>query len=388
LLLAITLGTGVRKIPSAGAAESSSNSVYIFKEIEGNTYRQENLRVRIKSQYAFIISLRVATASGNSRWINFTTAAGVSSYQPDLIEIPLNKSFTDGQWHDVDILDLKAVLDRGGDTYDHLEKIGIRGTTFQLGDIELFSGNASAPVDVQIMSFDNPSVSNMNQYGWYSNDSGTQSALYYQPDGNYLQVTGRTTTTSSTQTTSSTGTASSNSTSVSQSFVPFSSANYYPYSGYSSPWTSGPVYPLYIPPPQTPAPLFGLGYPPGLPPYGFGPQPVLSFLTMAGLPAYSNDPNPGYPYSVGGYNFSTLFATGSSPYPYVSPFPAQTYGYLGPALAVADPTYNIYNSSITTTLAPAGTISGILATTGGFGGGIGGVGGIGGGGGFAGGTLI
>jgi len=387
LLISVVIGAAVvSKVPSGSAAESSS--VYIFKEIEWNTYSQENLRVQIKSQYPFIVSLRVGTASGNSRWINFTTAAGSSSYQPDLIEIPLNKSFTDGKWHGVEILDLKAILDRGGDTYDHLEKIGIRGTTFQLGDIDFFSGDVSAPVDLQVMSFDNPAASNMNQYEWYSNDSSTQAALYYLPEGNYLQVSGQTST-SSAQTTSSTSTAytstaSTNSAARSQAFAPFSSSNYYPYSGYSSPWTSGPVYPLYVPPPQSPSPLFGLGYPPGLPPYGFGPQPVLSYLTLAGLPSYYNDPNPGYPYSVGGYNFSNLFATGSSPYPYVSPFAAQTYGYLASPLALADPTYNIYNASVTTTLAPAATISGFFTITGGFGGG----GGIGGGGGFAGGALI
>jgi hypothetical protein len=172
-----------------------------------------------------------------------------------------------------------------------------------------------------------------------------------------------------------------------QNWSPFSNAsNYYPFSDYSSPWSSGPVYPLYIPPPQSLPPLFGLGYPPGFPPYGYGPQPILSLLNLAGLPAYFNDPNPGYPYSAGGYNFATLFATGSSPYPYASPFPAQTYSYLAPALATADPTYNIYNTSVTSTLAPPGTVAGLLtAVT--FGGGGGG--GIGGGGpGFAGGAVI
>ena len=113
LLIAVVAGAAVvSKVPSGKAAESSPNSVYIFKEIEGNTYRQENLRVQIKSQYPFIISLRVGTASGNSRWINFSTAAGSSSYQADLIEIPLNKSFADGKWHGVEILDLNAILTR------------------------------------------------------------------------------------------------------------------------------------------------------------------------------------------------------------------------------------------------------------------------------------
>jgi hypothetical protein len=375
LLLIVVAGavSGVTKIPSGRAAEPSSDPVYIFKELEGNTYRQENLRVQIKSQYAFIISLRVGTTSGNSQWIDFSTAAGSSSYQPDLIEIPLNKSYTDGKWHGVETFDLDDILTQVGDTYDHLEKIGIRGTNFQLGDIEFFSGDASDPVDLQVMSFDDPTASNMNQYEWYSNDASTQGTLYYQPDGNYLQVNGQTST-SSAQTTSSASTASS-----------AYSANFYPFLNYSSPWTSSPVYPPYVPPPPSLPPLFGLGYPPGSPPYGFGPQPVLSLLTLAGLPAYSNDLNPGYPYSVGGYNFSTLFATGSSPYPYASPFADQTYNYLASALAPANPTYNIFNSSVTSTLAPPATISGLLST-GGFGGGGGG--GIGGGGGFAGGALI
>ena len=84
----------------------------------------------------------------------------------------------------------------GGDTYDHLEKIGIRGTTFQLGNIEFFSagdvtGDVSDPADLQIMSFDNPAASNMNQYEWYSNDVSTQATLHYLPEGNYLQVSGQ-----------------------------------------------------------------------------------------------------------------------------------------------------------------------------------------------------
>ncbi|MEW5802381.1 MAG: hypothetical protein AB1847_09790 [bacterium] len=369
--LVVAMAGMVCNVPGGETAESSSRSVYIFKEVEW--YTQENLRVQFKSRYSFIISLRVGTAGGESRWINFTPSAGSASYQADLIEIPLNRSFTDGEWHEIEILDLKAILSQGGDVYDHLEKIGIRGEDFQLADIELFSNDAGTPSNVQVMSFDNPAASDMNQYGWYSHDSSGQFTLHYLPEGNYLQVTGPA---SPSQTTSSTASAAS-SYPATGSQSPFGTGSG-PYSNSSLFWSSGPVYPFYVPPIPSPPPLFGLGYS-SLPPYGYGPQPVLSFLTLGGLSSYFNDPNPGYPYSVGGYNFANLFATGSSPYPYASPFPAQAYGYLASPLAVADPTYNIYNSSVTSTLAPAATISGLI-TTGFYGGGVGGLGGVGGGG--------
>ena len=385
-LIVVAIGCGTTR--AAGAAESSPKSVYIFKELEGRVYRQENIRLSIKSQDSLIISLRLGTSKGASRWVNFTTSAGSPSYQADLIEIPLGRSITDGAWHEVELLDLGGILARGGDTYDHIEKIGIRGTAFQLGKIEFFSGDANAPINVQVMSFDHPEISNMNQYGWYSNDSSIEVTLHYPPEGGYLEVKGKTSALSQQTTQKQQGgqkeaTASSSSQlSASQSwYFPFSALSSYPF---FSDWTAGPVYPPYIPPLRPFPPLFGLGYPPGTAPYGFGPQPVLSLLTLAGLPAYFSDPNPGYPYSAGGYNFATLFATGSSPYPFASPFPAQTYSYLAPPLAPFDPTYNIYTSTVTSTLAPTATLSGLLTSISTSGGGGGG----GGGPGFAGGALI
>ena len=157
--------------------------------------------------------------------------------------------------------------------------------------------------------------------------------------------------------------------------IPKKAESFYspPFFNYS-PWSSGPFYQPYISPPTTQPLLFGYGYPPGSPPFGFGPQPLLSLLNLAGLPAYFNSSNPGYPYSIAGYDLSTLFAGVGSPYPYASPFPAQTYPYLTPAIAQAPPTYNIYTSPLTSTLAPIPTtlagISGITTIFGG-GGGIG-----------------
>ncbi|MEW6381963.1 MAG: hypothetical protein AB1611_20495 [bacterium] len=392
LLLTLVIVCMVPGARGAEGAESSLKSVYIYKEFEGKSCRQDNLRLSIKSRYSLVISVRVGTQEGASRWINFTTTGGSPSYQAELIEIPLGSAITDGAWHEVELPNLNEVLSQGGDSYDHLEKIGIRGADFQLGDIELFSGDANAPSSVQVMSFDDPTISDITRYGWYTNDSSAKVALHYLPEGNYLQASGQTPPASSSQTTQQGQQAANSSSSSNQALLTSfnegwynnysypASSNYYSFSDYSS-WTSGPVYPPYVPPPRTFQPLFGLGYPPGTPPYGFGPQPVLSLLTRAGLPAYFSDPNPGYPYSAGGYNFNTLFATGSSPYPYASPFPAQSYGYLASPLAPVDPTYNIYTSPLTTTLAPAATLSGLLTaiSTGGGGGG---------GPGFAGGALI
>ena len=119
--------------------------------------------------------------------------------------------------------------------------------------------------------------------------------------------------------------------------IPKKAESFYspPFFNYS-PWSSGPFYQPYISPPPTRPPLFGYGYPPGSPPFGFGPQPLLSLLNLAGLPAYFNSSNPGYPYSIAGYDLSTLFAGVGSPYPYASPFPAQTYPYLTPAVAIGN----------------------------------------------------
>ena len=146
---------------------------------------------------------------------------------------------------------------------------------------------------------------------------------------------------------------------------------------YSSPFfnpyasLAGPFYQPYLSPIQTQPPLFGYGYPPGLPPAGFGPQPLLSLFTLAGLPSYLNDPNPGYPYSAAEYDLSTLFTGIISPYPYASPFASQTPSYITPTVAQAPPTYTIYTSPLVTTLAPVPSslaiISGITTLFGGGG---------------------
>jgi len=137
----------------------------------------------------------------------------------------------------------------------------------------------------------------------------------------------------------------------------------------SYPSLAGPLYQPYISPIQIQPPLFGYGYPPSLPPFGFGPQPLLSLFTLVGLPSYFNDPNPGYPYSAAEYDLSTLFTGISSPYPYASPFTSQPPPYFTPAVAQALPTYNIYTSPLVSTLAPVPStlalISGITTIFGG-----------------------
>lgn len=146
----------------------------------------------------------------------------------------------------------------------------------------------------------------------------------------------------------------------------YSSPFFNPYSS-----LTGPLYQPYLSPIQIPSPLFGYGYPPGLPPLGFGPQPLLSLFNLAGLPYYFNNPNPGYTYSAAGYDLSTLFTEISSPYPYASPFPSQTPSYFTPAVAQAPLTYNIYTSPLVSTLAPVPStlaiISGITSIFGGGG---------------------
>jgi hypothetical protein len=141
---------------------------------------------------------------------------------------------------------------------------------------------------------------------------------------------------------------------------------YFPGPWANSSWLAGAMYQ-----PFAARPLFGFGYPPASRPFGFGPQPLLSLLSLGGLSSYFNSPNPGYPYSAGGYNFSTLFASGQSPYPYASTFPQQVYPYLTPSV-LSSPTYDIYLSPLTSTLAPApsttAVISGITTGWGGGGG--------------------
>ena len=146
---------------------------------------------------------------------------------------------------------------------------------------------------------------------------------------------------------------------------------------YSSPFfnsysfLANPFYQPFSTPIQIQPPLFGYGYPPSLPPAGFGPQPLLSLFTLAGLPSYFNDPNPGYPYSAAGYDLSSLFTSIGSLYPYASPFASQTPSYITPSVAQAPPTYTIYTSPLVSTLAPVPTtlavISGITAIFGGGG---------------------
>ena len=146
---------------------------------------------------------------------------------------------------------------------------------------------------------------------------------------------------------------------------------------YSSPFFNpyssliGPLYQPYFSPIQIQPSLFGYGYPPNSPPFGFGPQSLLSLFTLAGLPSYFNNPNPGYPYSAAEYDLSTLFTGIISPYPYASPFPSQTPPYFTPAVAQAPPTYNIYTSPLVSTLAPVpstlAVISGITTILGGVG---------------------
>lgn len=145
----------------------------------------------------------------------------------------------------------------------------------------------------------------------------------------------------------------------------YSSPFFNPYSS-----LAGPLYQPYISPIQIQPPLFGYGYPLGLPPLGFGPQPLLSLFNLAGLPSYLNNLNPGYPYSVAEYDLSTLFTNIISPYPYASPFPSQTPSYFTPAVAQVPPTYNIYTSPLVSTLAPVpSTLAVIFGITTIFGGG-------------------
>lgn len=143
---------------------------------------------------------------------------------------------------------------------------------------------------------------------------------------------------------------------------------------WNSGWAPGPAFQPYLPPPAPLPPLYGYGYRQWLPPLGFGSQPILSALSLLGLGSYTNFTNPGYPYSIGGYNFATLFASGNSPYPFASPFTEQTYPYLAPSTVAAPPTYTIYTSPLTSTLAPVPTtLATISALTSTFtGGGIGG----------------
>ena len=145
----------------------------------------------------------------------------------------------------------------------------------------------------------------------------------------------------------------------------YSSPFFNPYSS-----LTGPLYQPFFSPIQIQPPLFGYGYPPNLPPFGFGPQPLLSLFNLAGLPSYFNNPNPGYPYSSAEYDPSTLFTGIISPYPYASPFPSQPPSYFTPAVAQAPPTYNIYTSPLVSTLAPVpSTLAVISGITNIFGGG-------------------